>query len=133
PRPAMGDYVTDSRIEDNGAATVYLAPLEGAKLAGVDRMTAFVGGVTQDAPLVEPYVYVYAQRGTNLLELSASLGACEFKVPHSFYEDPGRERSEAEQRRRENDYYRRACVTPKVLARARAAAQHLAELFRLAP
>src|SRR5579862_410005 len=135
PRPVVDADVTISRLDDSGAATVYLAPVTGVKLAGVDRMVAFLGGDTQSDPPVEPALYIYAQRGSGLLELHAPLGHCEFPVPEEYWESSwhGKPlRTEADHLAATNDYYRHACFTPRILARARAVGKHLAMVYALA-
>lgn len=135
PRPAMGTDITGSRLENSGAATIYLAPVTGVKLAGVDAMVAFLGGDTQSDPPVDPALYIYARRGSSLLELHAPLGPCEFPVPKEFWEGRADGKTlvtEAQVREATNAYYRRSCATPKMLAKARTAAERLAKVYAVA-
>lgn len=116
--PPLGAEVTATRIGGSGYATFYLARVDGVKLAGVDAVTAFLGGDTQDPPAGSVHLYIYAQRGSNLIQMTTGVGRCT-----------------APPRPNEKDaaYYRRACANPSVLAKASAAGKRLVELFRLAP
>lgn len=116
--PPLGADVTETRIGGSGYRTVYLARIDGVKLAGVDAATAFLGGDTQDPPAVSLSIYIYARRGSNLIQVTTGVGHCT-----------------APPRPNEKDaaYYRRACADPTVLARSSTAGKRLVELFRLAP
>jgi hypothetical protein len=135
--PALGAEVTTSRIGGAGYISVFLARLDGVKLAGADSQAVFLAGDTQDPPGVGLAIYIYAQRGSNLIELSTRVGNCDFPAPESLPWTPadgkGGSRAEQKQRERVNAYYRQACVSPKIVAKARAAADQLAQSFRLAP
>jgi hypothetical protein len=116
PPPALGTDVTHSRIGGSGYHTMFLARVEGVKLDGVDAATTFLGGDTQDSPQCSLIVYVYARRGSNLVQLTAPVGRCNAPV-----------------RPKEGDvaYYRRACLSRKTLEQASAVGKQLVELFRL--
>jgi len=116
--PPLGADVSESRIGGSGYRTYYLARVDGVKLEGVDAATVFLGGDTQDAPPAGSLsLYVYARRGSNLIQMTTGVGRC--TAP------PGPNEEDAA-------YYRRACTNPTVLARANAAGKRLVELFRLA-
>jgi hypothetical protein len=134
-RPAFGDDVTQSRIGGSDYATIYLVPVDGVQLAGVDATMAFLGGDTQSDPPIDPVVYIYARRGTNLVQMVAPLGPCEVPLPDDFWAEPpaGKPaRSDAQFRRDTLAYYRRACASPSMVAKARTAGRALAETYRLA-
>lgn len=83
----------------------------------VDAAAAFLGGDNQDAPPAgQLSLYVYARRGSNLIQLTTGVGACT--------SPPGPQE-------KDDAYYRRACANGQVLARADAAGKRLVELFRL--
>jgi hypothetical protein len=137
PLPVLGEDLTDSRIGGVGYRTVFLARVEGVKFAGVDSVVAWLGADSQDPPASEVVLYVYAQRGSNLLQLSGPVGRCATPVPESFWKDSPQEADTAmareKLRRRDDAYYRSACVTPEILRRADATGKRLADLFRLTP
>lgn len=134
--PAVGDDISNSRIGGVGYATIFLARVNGVQLAGVDRMVAFIGGDTQDGPVTQVVLYIYAQRGSNLLQLVTPAGDCHGRVPDRFWQAPASGAApipEAKVRAEEDAYYRRACMNEATLAQARAAGSRLVELFRLKP
>ncbi len=117
--PPLGAEVTGSRIGGSGYATFYIARVDGVKLEGVDAATAFVGGDTQDPPAGSSLsLYIYARRGSNLIQLTTGIGRCT-GTPRPKEKDAA--------------YYRRACANRTVLAKATAEGKRLVELFRLAP
>lgn len=115
-RPPLGTDVTLTRIGGSNYRTVFLAGVDSVDYTGVDRFTAFLGGDSQDLPLSDLVVYVYAKKGSSLVQLSASVARCNALVK------PG-----------ESDvaYYRRNCVSPAILEKASSRAKELTELFRL--
>jgi hypothetical protein len=136
PLPAVGDDISNSRIGGVGYATIFLARVDGVQLAGVDRMVAFIGGDTQDGPVTQVVLYIYAQSGSNLLQLVTSAGHCHGRVPDRFLQEPApgaKPTPEAKVRAEEDAYYRRACMNEATLRQARAAGSRLVELFRLKP
>ncbi len=136
PLPATGDDVSNSRIGGVGYATIFIARVDGVQLAGVDRMVAFLGGDTQDGPVTRVVLYIYAQRGSNLLQLTTPAGDCHGAVPDRFRQAPAPGATpipEAKVRAEEDAYYRRACRNEATLRQARAAGSRLVELFRLKP
>jgi hypothetical protein len=116
--PPLGAEVTDTRIGGSGYATFYLTRIDGVQLAGVDAAMAFLGGDTQDPPAGSARLYIYARRGSNLIQMTTDVGRCT-SPPRPNEKDVAN--------------YRRACANPTVLARASAAGKRLVELFRQAP
>jgi hypothetical protein len=117
PPPQLGKEVTGTRIGGSGYGTVYLKQISGINYLGVDRFTAFLGADSQDPPLSGLNLYIYAQKGTNLIQISVSVGKCAKPVKRG-------EKDEA--------YYRRSCVSDVILEKAMAAGKMAAERFRLA-
>ncbi|HVR08318.1 MAG TPA: hypothetical protein VMW75_09740 [Thermoanaerobaculia bacterium] len=115
--PPLGTDITDSRIGGGGYATIFFARVDEVALDGVDAATAFIGGDTQDPPAASATLYIYARRGSNLIQLTTKAGRCT-ALPRPKEKDVS--------------YYRRACVNRTVLAKASAAGRRLVELFRLA-
>jgi hypothetical protein len=115
--PPLGTDVTDSRIGGGGYATIFFARVDEVTLDGVDAATAFIGGDTQDPPAASVTLYIYARRGSNLIQMTTKAGRCT-ALPKPNEKDAA--------------YYRRACVNRTVLAKANAAGKRLVELFRLA-
>jgi hypothetical protein len=116
--PSLSTDITDTRIGGAGYHTLFLARLGGIQLPGADATFAFLAGDTQDGPPSELVLYIYARRGTNLVQVTGPAGRCEGRVR------PGES---------EVAYYQRACLSESLLARARKAGTKLAKRFRLAP
>lgn len=114
--PTLGADVTETRIGGAGYGTVFLARVDSVILDGVDSSTAFIGSDSQDPPLGQIVLYVYAKKGTNLIQLSAPVDQCA-----------------AEPKPNESDisYYKRCCVSETILKKANAEGKKLTELFRL--
>jgi hypothetical protein len=130
-RPPLGTDVSETRIGGVGYATLYLSPVDGVQLHDVDAMMAFLGGDTQDDAPGEIVLYLYARRGSNLVQMTAPVGSCQVPSELAFIGTSGKRKSEEQLRRDELAYYRRVCAGPMV-AKARAVAQDLAGVFRLA-
>lgn len=113
--PAMGEDITGSRIGGCDFTTAYLAKIDSVKLEGVDSFSAFLGGDSQDPPMSQIVLYVYAKKGTNLIQLDIPVDECK-ALP-----DPNES---------EFSYYKRRCVTQAVLEKARAQSRVLVDLFR---
>ena len=117
PPPPLGKEVTETRIGGSGYSTAYLKPISGIDYSGVDRFTAFLGADSQDPPLSGLNLYLYARKGTNLIQLSVSVGKC----------SPLPKRGESDEA-----YYRHHCVSDAILEKAKARGKMAAERFRLA-
>jgi hypothetical protein len=120
PPPDLGTEVTGSRIGGAGYGSTFLARLDNLNLPGADRSVAFLAADSQDPPWSGLAVYIYAQRGGNLIELYAGAGNCSAPPRDSDTRDP-------------RPYFRRSCVNRETLAAARAAGQRLLQKFRLKP
>jgi len=114
--PALGVNVTGTRIGGAGYNTIFLARVDSVKLDGVDSLTAFIGADTQAPPSGEIVLYVYAKKGTNLIQLTAAVGQCS---------------AQPEPNRNAVSYYKRFCVNETILQEAKAKGKMLTELFHL--
>ena len=114
--PAVGADVTGTRIGGSGYTTAFMAKVSSLKLAGVDSSIAFLGADSQDPPRSAVVLYVYAKRGSNLIQLVAPVGKCTGAAPKGT--------SDAA--------YYRACVDAKRLAKAEEVGKQVFELFALA-
>lgn len=113
--PRLGTDISNTRIGGAGSETVYLTPIESVAFDGVDIATAFIAINTQDPPLGEIALYIYAKRGTNLIELRTPVKNSAGRV------NPA-----------ESDisFYQR-CVSKQVIAEANSKAKQLTALFKL--
>lgn len=113
---ALGTDVTETRIGGSDYRTVYLAPVAPIDYPGVDRFTAFLGVDSQDLPLGYLVLYVYAKKGTSLIELTTKVGECTALAKPN-----------------ESDiaYYKRNCVSKETVQKAKTKGKTLTELFRL--
>jgi len=113
--PRLGTDISDTRIGGAGSVTVYLTPIEAVAFDGVDIATAFIAINTQDPPLGEIALYIYARKGTNLIELRTPVKNCAGQLKPD-----------------ESDvsFYQR-CVSKHVIAEARSKAKELTKLFKL--
>ena len=116
PPPPLGKDVMGTRIGGSGYTTAYLKQIGGINYPGVDRFTAFLGADSQDPPLSDLSLYIYAQRGTNLIQISVSVGKC----------NPLPKRGESDEA-----HYRSHCVGDAILGRAKDRGKVAAERFRL--
>lgn len=116
--PSIGTDITETRIEGQDYGTVFLAPVASVKYDGVDQFKAFIGGDSQDPPYSNVVLYVYARKGTNLIQLTAPVAECN--------QQPGSNQTDV-------SYYKQFCVTPAILEKAKAAGNKLADLFKLKP
>ena len=116
--PAMGTDISGTRIGGAGYGTVYLAPLHGFSFAGADAFTAFLGSDSQDPPLGDLVVYVYAQKGSDLIQLATRVASCNAPVQTG---------------QNDVEYYRRHCLGKAVIEKAEAGGRKLADLFRIKP
>jgi hypothetical protein len=114
--PALGTDVTGTRIGGSDYRTVFLAPIGSLEYPGVDRFLAFLGMDSQDLPLGDLTVYLYARKGSALIQLTAKVGESRVLVKPN-----------------ETDvaYYRRNCVSEQTLRKAKSKGRELTELFRL--
>ena len=102
-QPALGTDVSATRIGGSGYGTVFLARVDSIKLDGVDRSTAFLGADSQDPPLSTIVLYIYATRGTNLIQLAMPVDRC------TKLAEPGTS---------DVSYYRSFCGNEAILAKA---------------
>ena len=86
------------------------------KFDGVDVFTAFIAGDSQDLPFCDISLYIYAQKGTNLIQLSMKVDRCN-PIPEFPLDDVS--------------YYKRFCVNDRIIARAKSVGKELTELFKL--
>lgn len=114
--PLIGTDITETRIEGLDFRTVYLTRVASVKFDGVDSFTAFIGGDSQDLPYIDIVLYIYARKGTNLIQLTAPVGECN---------------NHPEPNQSDVSYYKQFCVTPAILEKAKAAGTKLTDLFRL--
>jgi len=114
--PELGTDVTETRIGGSGYRTVFLAPVGPLEYPGVDRLTAFLGVDSQALPLGDLVLYVYARKGSALIQLTAKVGES---------------RTLAKPNESDVAYYRRCCVSRRILQEAKSKGQELTELFRL--
>jgi len=116
PPPKLGTDVSGSRIGGSDYGTVFLVPLTSVTCAGVDAFTAFLGADSQDPPLSALVLYIYARKGTSLIQVSTSVASCN-----------------APTKKGESDvaYYKRNCGSPANLEKAAARGKRAAEIFRL--
>jgi hypothetical protein len=113
--PLLGTDISNTRIGDAGAVTIFLTPIESVELDGVDIATAFIGISTQDPPRGEIVLLIYARRGTNLIELRTHVRDCAGQVKPN-----------------ESDLsFYKHCVSKKVIAEASSKAKQLTKLFKL--
>ncbi len=114
--PALGTDITGTRIGGSDYRTVFLAPAGPLEYPGVDRLRVFLGVDSQDLPLGYLTLYVYAKKGSSLIQLTTRVGEC------SALAKPN-----------ESDvaYYRRNCVSKQILQKAKSKGKELTELFRL--
>ena len=114
-RPSLGTEITASRIGGAGYVTIFLAPITAGQFPGVDQSTAFLGLDSQDTPQGEIVVYIYGQKGTNLIQLTTPVTRCTAQLQPN-----------------ESDisFYQR-CISPTLLSEAQTKAQQLTTLFRL--
>jgi hypothetical protein len=114
--PALGTDITETRIGGSDYRTVFLAPVASLEYPGVDGFKAFLGVDSQDLPLGYLVLYVYAKKGSSLIQLNTKVGECSALVKPN-----------------ESDvaYYRRNCVSNQILQKAKSKGKDLTELFRL--
>ena len=114
--PALGTDITGTRIGGSGYRTVFLAHVDSVKFDGVDVFTAFIAGDSQDLPFCDVILYIYAQNGTNLIQLDTPVERCN-PIPETPLDDVS--------------YYKRFCVNDKIIAKAKSKAKELTEIFKL--
>ncbi len=95
--------------------TVFLTNIESVKLDGVDIAKAFIGLTTQDPPRGEIVLFIYAKKGTNLIEFRTPVKECAGQV--TLHES-------------DVSFYQR-CVSKLVIAEASSKAKQLTKLFKL--
>jgi hypothetical protein len=113
--PRLGTDISKTRIGDAGSVTVFLTNMESVKLDGVDIAKAFIGITTQDPPRGEIVLFIYAKKGTNLIEFRTPVKECAGQVKPD-----------------ESDvsFYQR-CVSKHVITEASSKAKKLTTLFKL--
>ena len=116
--PKLGTEVNETRIGGSGYVTTYLAPLTGIDYPGVDRFVAFLGSDSQDPPLGDLVVYLYARKGTALIQLSTKIGECS-ALPKKGESDEA--------------YYRRNCLGRRTVKAAGEKGTAAAVRFAQAP
>jgi len=116
--PPPGTEVTGTRIGGAGYVSAFLARVDSIALEGVDSQVAFLAGDSQDPPYGEIVLYIYAKKGTNLIQLAMPIGQLT-AMPKP------KESEEA--------YYKRFQVGEDMLEKAKAKGEALAGLFRLKP
>jgi hypothetical protein len=113
--PSLGADITETRIGSYGAVNYYLAPVDVPTMKGVDSSRTFLVLTTQDPPRGGLLVLVYAKKGTNIIELSATLEDCDRPV------EPGETETA----------FLASCASPRVRAAAVTKAQELVSLFAI--
>ncbi len=116
--PILGTDISSTRIGGSDFVTVFLAKIDSVKIDGVDRSIVFIGANSQDPPGCEIVLYIYAMKGTNLIQLSAPVAVCSEQVAPN---------------QSDISYYKRFCVTANILKKAEFRGKMLTELFRLQP
>jgi len=116
PPAKLGTDITATRIEGAGYATVFLTRIAPASFEGTDASIAFLGSDSQDPPHGQLVLYLYARKGTTLIQLTMPVAECVFlQAPNESDED----------------YYRHHCLTKAIREKATANAANLTELFRI--
>jgi hypothetical protein len=116
PPTKLGAEITATRIGGAGYTTVFLTRIAPVTLEGTDASITFLGSDSQDPPHGQLVVYLYAKKGTNLIQLTMPVAEC------AFVQAPS-ESDEA--------YYRHHCLTDAIREKATATAANLTELFRI--
>ena len=114
--PSIGTDITETRIEGSDYTTVFLKRVDSVHLDNVDSFIAFLGGDSQDPPLSNIVLYIYAKKGTNLIQLYTGVDKC------TNQPDPNES---------EVAYYKRLCVNQEILVNAKSKGVTLTGLFRL--
>jgi len=114
--PALDKEVSATRIFGSGYVSTFLVRVDGVHIDGVDAQVAFLAGDSQDPPYSELVLYLYARKGTQLIQLYTNVGKC----------NPLKEEGESDVA-----YYRRNCLSAATLEKARARGRRLVEMFRL--
>lgn len=116
--PALGAEITGTRIGGAGYVTAFLTRVDSVTLAGVDSQVTFLGGDSQDPPYSDIVLYIYAKKGTNLIQLATPIGQLTARP---------------KPKESEKAYYKRFQVSEAMLEKAKAKGKALTELFRLKP
>lgn len=113
--PPLGTDISNTRIGGADYVTVFLTTINPVELSGVDNAMAFISIDTQDPPLGDIVIYIYAKKGTNLIQLTTHVEECPAHLKPN-----------------ESDisFYKR-CVSKKIIADANAEANRLIKLFKL--
>lgn len=114
--PKLGAEVTGTRIGGAGYVTKFLTVLPGVEYPGVDKVVAFLGSDSQDPPMGNLALYLYARKGTGLVQLTTKVGECP-ALPKKGESDAA--------------YYRRTCLNEKNVQAAKEKAKELTARFRL--
>ena len=112
----IGTDVTDTRISGSDYRTAFLETIDSVQVSNVDSFVAFIGADSQDPPSSEIVLYVYAQKGTNLIQLTIPVSNCKQPVAPGI--------SDA-------SFYKRYCVTSAIMDKADAKGKTLTDVFRL--
>lgn len=114
--PSLGTNITKTRIGGSGYGTIFLKKVESVKFEGVDNFIAFIGADSQDPPSSDIVLYIYAKKGTNLIQLCTPVDKC---IAHE------------ETNQSDISFYKQYCVNEKILNDAKSKGKMLTELFRL--
>ncbi|WP_018610553.1 hypothetical protein [Uliginosibacterium gangwonense] len=113
-QPHLGKEITNTRIAQTGFVSTFLVHVPSVEIPSADRSIAFIGADSQDPPASHLTLYIYARKGTDLIQLAKHFGTC-------VHQD--------QEQLSDVAYYRKYCISDKIRAEAEAAGKTLLEHF----